>query len=302
MNQYAGHTGGSGALVAPGAVELHFHLLPGVDDGPADVRESVELARAAVRDGTGTIVATPHLRHDFWTDVSALVDLALEVRSHLRAACVPVCVRCGAEVGHRMIGELGADELAAVAQDPPYAQWVLVETPFDGIDADFHGATSELRSRGFGVVLAHPERSSDQAAVWRELSAGSRLQVNALSLTGGHGSAAQETADALLCAGVVTAIASDAHGTSRPPALRAAAEAIVRRGLGAPRAHRLTHAAPRELLRHGIPAATRNSAATRRQHRLTPRSPRPKGAATSAGLVAAARWNATLVENARDAA
>src|SRR5215211_7536331 len=172
--------------------EVHFHLLPGIDDGPAELADSVELARAAVADGTDMVVATPHVRSDFVTDVLGLRERVAEVRRALAAAGVPLAVACGGELGHDMVPRLFQDELEAIAQGPRDARWLLLEAPWEPFGEDFHAAAAELRERGFGVLIAHPERSADAelddcSGLRRELAAGSLAQVNALSLTGGHG-------------------------------------------------------------------------------------------------------------------
>ncbi len=174
------------------AVELHFHLLHAVDDGPSTMAESLELAQLAVEQGTGTVVATPHVRPDFVDDVWELPGRVAELRAALAAEGVPLTVLCGGEMGHTMVGRLGQPELELLAQGPVGARWLLVEAPFEAIGEDFHAATAELRDRGFGVLIAHPERSADAAVdgatgLRRELAAGSLAQVNALSLTGQHG-------------------------------------------------------------------------------------------------------------------
>src|SRR4051794_36716293 len=144
-------------------VDLHFHLLPGVDDGPETMEDSLELARAAVEEGTGTVVATPHVRPDFVTDVAALPEVVNLVRAELEREGIPLGVRCGGELGHEMVGRLPQPELDLIAQGPPGARWLLVEAPFAAMAGGFHDALEELRDRGFGVVIAHPERSSDAA-------------------------------------------------------------------------------------------------------------------------------------------
>jgi protein-tyrosine phosphatase len=240
-------------------VDLHFHLLHGVDDGPADLEESLDLARAAVHAGTGTVVATPHVRPDLGTtDAREILERVREVRSALAAAGIPLTVECGGELGHEMAFDLKADELDLLAQGPPGARWLLVETPFHGIGEDFHAATAELRARGFGVLVAHPERSADAAIgderdLRSELAAGSKAQLNALSLTGGHGEDARRAAWELLHEGLIDVVASDAHGPTRPPALRMARETLLDGGGLAPAAaHALVATAPRELLARGM--------------------------------------------------
>ena len=98
-----------------------------------------------------------------------------------------------------MVGRLSQLELNVIAHGPPSGRWLLVEAPFHSIDEDFHAATDELRDRGFGVLIAHPERSADAildgaAGLRRELAAGSLAQVNAQSITGEHGPDARAAA------------------------------------------------------------------------------------------------------------
>src|SRR5438105_5062268 len=107
--------------------DIHFHLLPGVDDGAGSLEESVELARAAEDDGTAVIVATPHVRRDFVTDVSDLPDRVAEVRHRLALEHIDVDVRCGGELGHDMVGRLSQNDLETIAVGPPSASWILLE-------------------------------------------------------------------------------------------------------------------------------------------------------------------------------
>ena len=101
------------------------------------------------------------------------------------------------------------------------------------------------------------ERSADAAigdmsGLRRELAAGSMAQLNALSLTGGHGEDARRSAWELIRLGLVNVVASDAHGPSRPPALRTAHEALLDGGLAPTAATALIATAPRELLARGM--------------------------------------------------
>jgi protein-tyrosine phosphatase len=242
------------------SVDLHFHLLPGVDDGPCDMEESLDLARAAVAEGTATVVTTPHVRSDYITDVQELRERVDELRAAIAAAGIDLAVLRGGELGHEMVGRLRQAELDSVAQGPPAARWLLVETPFGGIGADFHAATDELRGRGFGVLVAHPERSGDaalcgSAGLRRELAAGSLAQVNAMSLAGQHGEDVELAGLGLVREGLVSVVASDAHGRTRPPALTLARAAMLDRGLPAHVGRDLTRSAAGRLLARGIPPA-----------------------------------------------
>src|SRR4051812_33069369 len=239
-------------------VDRHFHLLPGVDDGPSDMAASLDLARHAIADGTGTIVATPHMRDALGiTDAVELHARVLQLRSALAAAGIGIDVRCGAELGHELVGRMREGELDLVAQGPPGRRWVLVETPFYGIGEDFHAATAELRDRGYGVLVAHPERSADasldgSAGLRRELDSGSLAQLNAQSLTGDHGADACSSAWELIAEGLIAVVASDAHGPTRPPALGLARRTLLEVGVSPAVAETLVGSGPHRLLATGI--------------------------------------------------
>jgi protein-tyrosine phosphatase len=234
--------------------DIHFHILPGVDDGPSSMDESVALAAAAVADGTRIVVATPHVRSGFITDVSDLPDRVRELSERLAREGIGLAVRRGAELGHDMVGRLSQAELDSIAHGPPGGRWLLVETPFVALGGEFTAATDELRDRGFAVVIAHPERARGPAgAVLRyELDRGSLLQVNAWSLVGRHGPEAYEKSQEMLRAGTVGLIASDAHGGRRQPALTLGVAACGQAGLGAHDAQRLAGAVPHRLLERGL--------------------------------------------------
>jgi protein-tyrosine phosphatase len=241
--------------------ELHFHLLPGVDDGPVDLDEAVELARLAVADGTSLVTVTPHvrdlLRRGILDEVPARVD---EVAGALARAGVPLEVRTGAELAQEDVPLLGDRALEAIAQGPEGARWVLLEAPLFGGDLDeFLAATAEVRARGFGTLIGHPERCAplmeSPDALAAERRAGARMQVNGSSLTGLHGERARAWGLELLRSGTAEVIASDAHRPSRPAVLSAALEAVVAGGVPRGAAEAFVSATPRALLRHGIAAA-----------------------------------------------
>jgi protein-tyrosine phosphatase len=232
-------------------VELHFHLLPGVDDGPRTLDEAVALARLAVADGTGLVVCTPHAH---LADVSSLPDRVAELRAALRAERVQLQVAAGGEIRPGTL--LEPADLEILAQGPPHRRWLLLETPFDPRFLDrFHADARAFEARGYGVLIAHPERCAELLApgggLDERLHRGALLQVNASSLTGAHGRGALEAGFDLLERGLVAALASDAHGLHRPPSLEAAARLLAARGLDA---RPLTVDGPRRLLLEGVAA------------------------------------------------
>jgi protein-tyrosine phosphatase len=237
-------------------VELHFHLLPDVDDGPPDLGIALALAREAVRDGTRLVTCTPHAAYMNVAEVPARVR---ELQAALVQAGIDLEVRPGAELAWGDVPALGGAELETVAQGPPGRRWLLLEAPLPGTGTPEALADSarELRDRGFGVLIGHPERSPalvrEPGAVEDLLAAGDRLQVNASSLTGYHGAGARAAALDLVAAGRAAVIASDAHQPGgRAPRLSAAVEVLRREGMPAGEAEALVGAAPRALLEHGF--------------------------------------------------
>jgi protein-tyrosine phosphatase len=236
--------------------EIHFHLLPGIDDGPSSIEETVALAAAAAADGTRTIVATPHVHPVYDTDVSTLPGRVDEVRARLAEKRIPIEVRCGAELAHNMVGRLSDSELQTIAHGPAGRRWVLLEAPLSGLEDDYTLAANEIRGRGFGVVVAHPERSMIETGAlgWRviehELAADSALQINAWSVAGLYGERMRTTALSLLRRAPRAVIASDAHGGPRMPALGMALDALA--ATGEPDPLRFVDAGPRALIEQGL--------------------------------------------------
>ncbi len=249
-------------------VDLHLHLLPGVDDGPADEAASLvhaeRLARAGVREAT----VTPHVGHpDYALDLTTIAERTRALQSRLDAAGLDLRLRPGGEIYPGAALALAPAQLELIAHGPPGARWVLAEVPFAGIDEQFLASCRHLREGGFGVLIAHPERAAGFLAggferLRPELAAGSLLQVNLDSLLGRHGPAAQAGATVLVRDGHAYVVASDGHGGHRADTLGAAPAALREAGVPRLRAARLTDANPRFLLRHGIPALPHERAAT----------------------------------------
>jgi protein-tyrosine phosphatase len=247
-----------------GFVELHFHLLPGIDDGPETVEQSVGLATAAVAEGTSLIVATPHIHAAYATDPLELADRVAELQVVLERERIPLQVQVGGELSDRMVSRLTDAQIDAIAHGPAGRRWVLLEGPFAGLDDEFVNAADELRARGFAVLLAHPERYAPTPqtppAITRELARGSALQINAWSIGGEYGDQVRDRASALLRLAPDSAIASDAHGRERQPALTLGLGALTALGDANPR--RCVDAIPRRLLAYGLsPARDRRVAA-----------------------------------------
>jgi protein-tyrosine phosphatase len=196
-------------------IDLHSHVLAGLDDGARTWEESVELARHAVSVGVTAIAATPHVREDYPTTADAMERGVAEVRARLEESDIPVQILPGGEIAVEEIDRRSPDELRrfGLAGNPGY---LLVETPYYGLPLDFEDRLFRLRALGITPVLAHPERNADlrddRALISRIVSAGALLQVTADSLIGGAGRRAKDAARALVDSGLAHCVASDSHG------------------------------------------------------------------------------------------
>lgn len=219
-------------------IDLHCHLLPGVDDGPATFEDSLELARAAEAGGTRTVVATPHVDHRWGVAPGEIAPAVAELRDRLRAAGVGLEVVAGAEIAIPRLVEL--DEVAlehVTIGDGPY---LLVESPHTAAGGEFHAYLISRRRAGRRIVLAHPERCAvlmrHPQRVVEMVDAGVLCSVTSSSLGGTFGAPVRRFALDLLAAGLVHNIASDSHGAHqrRPDLLDglAAAESALP-GIGA---------------------------------------------------------------------
>jgi protein-tyrosine phosphatase len=233
-------------------IDLHSHILPGLDDGPATLEGSLELARVAVAEGTRTILATPHINHDPSIDPERIAAGLAELRAALAEAEIPLEVLPGGEIAIWRLIDLDDDALRALALGGgPY---LLVESPFSPVIGDFEPMVLDLHRRGHRVLLAHPERcpafQKTPARLKSLVDAGALVQLTSGSMTGGFGSTVRRFTIAILREGYAHVIASDAHDTDRrPPGLRAGFPALERDlpGLGE-QAEWFTQLVPRALL------------------------------------------------------
>jgi protein-tyrosine phosphatase len=221
--------------------------------------ETVAYATAAAAAGTTTIVATPHVE---LVDVRELPDRVRAVRAALGAEGIELDVRCGGEIKPFSLGDLAQDELEVVAHGPPDARWVLYEVPFHGPDEEFAAGARELRARGFGLLLAHPERSRGMLeqglpVVESLVAEGALVAANVGPLLGREGESRRLAAESLLRRGLPAVIATDAHAPDRPYTLAMGCEAAERVTGRADVARRLTAEAPARLLTDGIATARR---------------------------------------------
>jgi protein-tyrosine phosphatase len=210
-------------------IDLHAHILPGVDDGPANLEEALAVLRASAEDGVEVIAATPHVRDDYPTTPEVLERGLAEVRRAVEREGIPIRVVGGGELALDRLPRLTRDELARFALGG--GRHLLVEAPYAGWPLDLAERLFQLQLQGFVPVLAHPERNlevqSSPELLRQHVERGALVQVTSASLDGRLGRRAAAAARTLLARGLAHVLASDAHGAEiRAVGLSRAAAAV----------------------------------------------------------------------------
>jgi protein-tyrosine phosphatase len=233
-------------------VDLHCHILPGLDDGAQSMNDAVDLARAAQAAGIDTVVATPHVRDDYPFPLSLIPERVAQVQSALSEAGVAVKVLPGAEVSLSKLPDLDDETLSELCLGA--SRYLLVESPYTRAPALLETALFNLQLRGFRPMLAHPERSgsfiTDPARLEQLAERGVLSSVTAMSVAGAFGTTVRDFAARLFASGVVHNIASDSHDAMRrAPGFDAALEQLAPRlEGGAPAARWFTEDVPRAIV------------------------------------------------------
>jgi protein-tyrosine phosphatase len=211
--------------------DIHCHILPAIDDGAADVAESVAMARMAVADGTTSLVATPHqLGSNAHVTAAAIRQGVVQLQAALDAEGIAVSILAGADV--RIDPELPKLlKQGKVVTLADRGRHVLLELPHDTY-IPLGPLLDALGKQGLVGILSHPERNRGimkRPEVMDDvIAAGGLLQITACSLTGGFGSSPQRIAEYCVENRMFHFVASDAHDTKkRPFGMKAAYDAIA---------------------------------------------------------------------------
>ncbi len=213
-------------------IDIHSHILPGVDDGAPDVETSLEMCKIAVNDGVTTMAATPHMLDGIHnvtreTIISGVADLQKRLdENNIQLNVVP-----GADI-HINVDFINLYKSGSLVTLNDNGKYALIEFPPSTIPHKSDEFLFSMQINGVVPIITHPERNQsiqrhpEQAVKWAE--SGNIIQVTAASITGELGKEAKDCSMKLLEAGLVHVIASDAHSaTWRAPGLSAARKIIA---------------------------------------------------------------------------
>jgi protein-tyrosine phosphatase len=208
-------------------IDLHCHVLPGIDDGPDTIEGSVAIARSAARAGTRTLMATPHVNWRYRNDAATIARLVQDLSARLAVEEIALEVLPGAEIAATEVMDIEPAELSRLGLGG--GPWLLVEPPFAPVATGLDAVVRDLKGRGHRVLLAHPERCPafhrDPGMLGALVRSGALTSITAGSLVGRFGEPVRRFALQLARDGMIHNVASDAHDdVKRPPGLAAEIE------------------------------------------------------------------------------
>lgn len=237
-------------------IDLHHHLLPGIDDGAADLAMALDMARMAVADGIHTVACTPHIYPGLYENTGDGIRAAITaLQAELDAAGIALKLVEGADVhlAPDLVEGIQAGRVPTLAG----SRYLLLEPPHHVAPPRLEETVFGLMVAGIVPIITHPERLTwieghydDFRRLFRN---GAWMQITAGSLTGRFGSRPKYWAERMLDEGLVHILATDAHHPRRRPPLLAEARENAARRLGEEEATRLVSTRPRAILDNAPP-------------------------------------------------
>lgn len=237
-------------------IDLHCHLLPGIDDGPPDLETALEMARIAVADGIEITACTPHIYPGMYDNNGPdILRRVADLQTLLDQADIPLklVAGCDAHVTPTMVAELNSGHIPTLAG----SRYFLFEPPHHVAPPRLEETVLATMAAGYMPILTHPERltwiESHYDIMTRLVARGAWMQITAGALIGRFGKRPQYWAERMLDEGLVHILATDAHNLrNRKPKLAEATEAVAVR-LGERSAMDMVLTRPRLVLENADP-------------------------------------------------
>lgn len=249
-------------------IDLHSHILPGLDDGPGTIEESLEMCAIACADGIETIVATPHMldgiynvkREDILAGVEQLSQASGQANQKLT-------ILPGADIYvDRDLPKLLKEGNVLTVADR--GQHLMLELPEEAVPPELLGLLFELQLAGITPIITHPERNLEiqrDTNVLRNLvESGNLTQITAGSLTGLFGSSAEKCSIELLQSGLAHLLASDSHDSKYRRGEMSKAREVVRQLQGDDQAQQMTYSRAKLIVEGGYVAIPEPRAAVKK--------------------------------------
>ena len=232
-------------------IDIHSHIIPGVDDGAATCEEAVRMCRMAKQDGIDVLVATPHMFNGMKSNGHRFKEALFQLKKKLVEAEIELEILLGAEVHCRPdLPDLLEQECSLTLNGNGH--YFLLEFPHSIVPPNSNQLIFQLITKNLIPIIVHPERNtylqSHLDLLANFVKQGALCQITAMSVTGDFGLKAEECAHKLLKRNLVHMIASDAHNeVTRQPLLSKARESI-RKNFGFAKAQEFFETTPRKVL------------------------------------------------------
>ena len=240
-------------------IDLHCHLLPGIDDGAPDLETALAMARIAEADGIKVIACTPHIMPGYYDNDGPGICAAVDaLQGELNCAGIGIDLIPGADV--HLVPDLAGGLASGRLQTLGKSRYFLFEPPHHVAPPRLEDAVFDVITAGYHPLITHPERltwiEAHYEVIQRIAHAGAWMQITAASVTGVFGKRPKYWAERMLSEGLVHVLATDAHNLrKRTPVLSAAVEAVAQR-LGEQAALDMVVTRPRAVLENALPSST----------------------------------------------
>lgn len=238
-------------------IDLHCHILPGIDDGAPDISVSLEMARASVADGVKMLACTPHILPGLYHNTGPQIRVAVaQLQSALDADGIDLKLITGADahIVPDFAGHLKSGHLLSLAD----TRYVLVELPHHVAPARLEDCFFQIALAGYVPILTHPERCTwikqHYETLRKLVQTGVWMQITAGSLTGAFGGQARYWGERMLDEGLVHILATDAHDTRRRPPNLSRGRDLAAKRLGDAEAQHLVVTRPKGVVENISPA------------------------------------------------
>ncbi|MFJ7971644.1 tyrosine-protein phosphatase [Psychrobacillus sp. NPDC096389] len=213
-------------------VDIHNHILPGLDDGAQTMEDAILLAANAVENGVTHIIATPHHNEKYWNDPKQIKEAVLNLTREIALKKIPIKILPGQEINfyNGMHGDIG-DQLLTLANSGKY---ILIEFPNYQLPSFLFDILFQIQLKGFIPIIVHPERNlvlrKNKQLVYELVTKGALIQITASSLIGVDGFKIKKYTRDLLNHNLVHFISSDSHHhLSRPFLLKEAYQYVQKK-------------------------------------------------------------------------
>ncbi|MER2536741.1 MAG: CpsB/CapC family capsule biosynthesis tyrosine phosphatase [Rhizobiaceae bacterium] len=244
-----------GWRLAFGMIDLHSHILPGLDDGSPSLATSLEMARMAVDDGITHMACTPHIVPGLYdNDCASIVDRMSLLEAALAASSIKLRLFSGADV--HIAPDLPEKLRAGTVPSINGSRYFLFEPPHHILPPKIEELAARLIKAGFVPILTHPERLTWIKSHYRVIenlnALGCLIQLTADSITGNFGKTSLYYSEKLIDEGRVDIIASDCHGTKSRRPLLSRARSILESRVGSAEAERMVLKRPAAILSNSL--------------------------------------------------